>query len=70
MICPDCKNKTHVINSRSLYGGKARRRRYVCKECGKRFNTWEFYNDIKEMPQHIVLKAKKVALSIATGEKV
>lgn len=40
MICPYCNNsKCRVIDSRDV--GFTRRRRYFCKECGRRFTTTE-----------------------------
>ena len=44
MRCPYCnadKEMLHVIDSRTCEGGRAIRRRRVCKECKKRFTTYE-----------------------------
>ncbi|HET6252360.1 MAG TPA: transcriptional regulator NrdR [Tepidisphaeraceae bacterium] len=44
MRCPFCsadKEMLHVIDSRTCEGGRAIRRRRVCKECKKRFTTYE-----------------------------
>lgn len=44
MRCPFCnadKEMLHVIDSRTCEGGRAIRRRRVCKECNKRFTTYE-----------------------------
>jgi transcriptional repressor NrdR len=44
MRCPFCnadKEMLHVIDSRTCEGGRAIRRRRVCKECEKRFTTYE-----------------------------
>lgn len=41
MICPSCASyNTYVVDSREKEAG-VRRRRYVCLDCGKRFNTRE-----------------------------
>ena len=42
MKCPFCfKVDSEVLESRSVDGGKAIRRRRLCKKCGKRFTTHE-----------------------------
>ncbi|MDD5448346.1 MAG: transcriptional regulator NrdR [Actinomycetota bacterium] len=42
MKCPFCGNsKTKVIDSRSIDGGAAIRRRRRCSHCGSRFTTFE-----------------------------
>src|SRR2546421_5162415 len=44
MRCPFCnaeKEKLHVVDSRTCEGGRAIRRRRVCKGCKKRFTTYE-----------------------------
>ncbi|MDD5748686.1 MAG: transcriptional regulator NrdR [Actinomycetota bacterium] len=42
MKCPSCRsNKTKVIDSRSIEGGSAIRRRRLCEKCGTRFTTFE-----------------------------
>ena len=44
MRCPFCdaeKERLKVIDSRTCDAGKAIRRRRKCKECGKRFTTYE-----------------------------
>lgn len=44
MRCPYCsadKEMLHVVDSRTCEGGRAIRRRRVCKECKKRFTTYE-----------------------------
>ena len=44
MRCPFCnadKEMLHVIDSRTCEGGRAIRRRRVCKTCKKRFTTYE-----------------------------
>ena len=44
MTCPKCGSEnTGCIDSRS--GKRKRRRRYVCKNCGERFSTYEIYAD-------------------------
>ena len=42
MICPECENKTFVIDCKRR-GKKALYRRYECKGCKKRFSTLETY---------------------------
>ncbi|HYH61220.1 MAG TPA: ATP cone domain-containing protein [Solirubrobacterales bacterium] len=41
MICPDCNESTHVVESRSADEGAAVRRRRECTACGFRFTTFE-----------------------------
>jgi len=42
MKCPSCNSpKTKVIDSRSVDGGSAIRRRRLCEQCGTRFTTFE-----------------------------
>ena len=44
MRCPFCnaeKEMLHVVDSRTCEGGRAIRRRRVCKHCKKRFTTYE-----------------------------
>ena len=41
MICPDCSESTHVVESRSADSGAAVRRRRECTGCGLRFTTHE-----------------------------
>ncbi|MBR5877914.1 MAG: hypothetical protein IKY91_00070 [Akkermansia sp.] len=40
MLCPECKKKAIVIDSRKCPTGEVYRRR-VCKSCGHRFSTLE-----------------------------
>lgn len=48
MKCPNCNSsKTHVTDSRMV--GYARRRRYECLSCGRRFSTRELV--VKETTQ-------------------
>lgn len=42
MICPECENKTIIIDCKRR-GKKALYRRYECKGCHKRFSTVETY---------------------------
>lgn len=42
MICPECENKTVVVDCKRR-GKKALYRRYECKGCNKRFSTMETY---------------------------
>lgn len=41
MNCPACGAHTHVLETRSAEGGTAIRRRRCCKECGRRFTSFE-----------------------------
>ncbi|MCL5675390.1 MAG: transcriptional regulator NrdR [Candidatus Marsarchaeota archaeon] len=42
MRCPYCNSKdTDVVDSREVLDGKSIRRRRECRECGKRFTTYE-----------------------------
>ena len=44
MKCPYCKSyQVKIIESKSE--GETRRRRYHCFDCGRRFNTREYYAD-------------------------
>ena len=40
MVCPKCKTKTQVIDSRNR-GKQVIYRRRVCLNCGHKFSTWE-----------------------------
>ena len=42
MICPECENKTVIVDCKRR-GKKALYRRYECKGCKKRFSTMETY---------------------------
>ncbi len=47
MICPFCfEDDTSVIDSRPAEAGAAVRRRRCCAKCGKRFTTYERYEEI------------------------
>jgi transcriptional repressor NrdR len=57
MRCPFCnaeKEKLHVVDSRTCEGGRAIRRRRVCKSCKKRFTTYERV----EQPNRLVVIKK------------
>jgi transcriptional repressor NrdR len=57
MRCPFCnadKEMLHVIDSRTCEGGRAIRRRRVCKECEKRFTTYERI----EQPNRLIVVKK------------
>ncbi len=41
MNCPACGAETQVLETRSSEGGAAIRRRRSCKECGRRFTSFE-----------------------------
>ena len=41
MNCPACGAGTQVLETRSAEGGSAIRRRRRCKECGRRFTSFE-----------------------------
>jgi transcriptional repressor NrdR len=41
MNCPACGASTQVLETRSAEGGSAIRRRRRCKECGRRFTSFE-----------------------------
>jgi transcriptional repressor NrdR len=41
MNCPACGAETQVLETRSTEGGAAVRRRRACKECGRRFTSFE-----------------------------
>jgi transcriptional repressor NrdR len=41
MNCPACGADTQVLETRSAEGGSAIRRRRRCKECGRRFTSFE-----------------------------
>jgi len=50
MICPYCgEDNDHVVDSRSMGGGTAIRRRRECIKCGRRFTTYEHIDDIPLM---------------------
>lgn len=43
MQCPYCRSyQTYCNDSRNNADGNFRRRRYVCKDCGMKFLTYEF----------------------------
>lgn len=45
MVCPECgHNKSLVVDSRPCADGIRRRRE--CEQCGKRWSTYEFSNDM------------------------
>lgn len=50
MICPQCKEKTHVLETRVLKGHRkhALKRRRECLSCGHRYNTVEMDGDVFE----------------------
>ncbi|HWE01343.1 MAG TPA: transcriptional regulator NrdR [Tepidisphaeraceae bacterium] len=57
MRCPFCsadKEMLHVIDSRTCEGGRAIRRRRVCKDCKKRFTTYERV----EQPNRLIVVKK------------
>ena len=41
MICPECKGKTKVTDSRAHAEGALIKRRRLCLNCGLRFTTYE-----------------------------
>jgi transcriptional repressor NrdR len=41
MHCPSCSGETQVLETRSADGGVSVRRRRQCKDCGRRFTTFE-----------------------------
>jgi transcriptional repressor NrdR len=41
MDCPTCSAETRVLETRSADGGAALRRRRECRECGRRFTSFE-----------------------------
>jgi transcriptional repressor NrdR len=41
MDCPSCSAATRVLETRSAEGGAALRRRRECRECGRRFTSFE-----------------------------
>jgi len=48
LLCPFCHNdETRVLDSRQIEGGTAIRRRRECDVCGKRFTTYEKYEEIQ-----------------------
>ena len=54
MKCPFCKfDKDRVVDSRTSGGGYIIRRRRECRECGRRFTTYE---RIETMPLRVVKK--------------
>ncbi len=69
MLCPKCKSKTKVIDSR-LQSNQIVRRRRECPECNYRFTTWEspMNMDTREVllkkPQRELDKIKKQAQTI------
>ena len=47
MRCPYCAStRDHVVDSRSSKEGAAIRRRRECLECGKRFTTYEYVENV------------------------
>jgi transcriptional repressor NrdR len=41
VICPSCNSPTRTLETRSAEGGAAVRRRRECRECGRRFTSFE-----------------------------
>jgi transcriptional repressor NrdR len=41
MTCPSCGAATHILETRSAEAGAAIRRRRECKQCGRRFTSFE-----------------------------
>jgi transcriptional repressor NrdR len=41
MSCPHCGSQTQVLETRSAEGGAAVRRRRECRQCGRRFTSFE-----------------------------
>lgn len=60
MLCPKCKSKTAVIDSRPS-NGRIRRRR-ECKKQGHRFTTWETTSSkfVEEEDARMVAKLLKL----------
>ena len=56
MLCPYCKGKTEVVDSR-FKGDKIKRRR-ECVKCHYRFNTYELYADYLDYFKHLEGKKK------------
>lgn len=52
MQCPFCKKEdTKVVDSRTSEGGRVVRRRRECKDCGKRFTTYERCEGTNKQPE-------------------
>ena len=51
MQCPFCKDQRSdkVIDSRAAEGGKVIRRRRLCEACGKRFTTYERFEETSRL---------------------
>lgn len=41
MLCPSCNSAMRTLETRQAEGGAAVRRRRECRECGRRFTTFE-----------------------------
>ena len=66
MKCPFCSHRdSRVIDSRAVEEGCSIRRRRECPNCGKRFTTYEKYEERKQMRQYGQnKKIKEIADSI------
>ena len=69
MICPKCKSKSKVYNSRPTDDGTIRRNR-ECLKCSHRYATIEVSADIKKVVEtQVVAKPKKVAVTTKKRKK-
>ena len=69
MICPKCKSKSKVYNSRPTDDGTIRRNR-ECLKCSHRYATIEVSADIKKVVEtKVVAKPKKVAVTTKKRKK-
>ena len=66
MICPKCKKKTTVYNSRP-HGDTIRRHR-KCLSCDKKFATLEILEEVKQKPTSPP-KAKPTKRRVTAGRK-
>lgn len=72
MICPKCKSKSKVYNSRPTDDGTIRRNR-ECLKCSHRYATIEVSADIKKVvnlePQVVAKPAQPKKVAVTTKKK-
>ncbi len=75
MVCPNCgSNNTNIVDSREIEKGTKTRRKRVCQNCGKIFQTFEMIekNDLivrKSDGSKETFKKDKAVLSIMTAAR-
>jgi transcriptional regulator NrdR family protein len=68
VICPKCKSKSKVYNSRPTDDGTIRRNR-ECLKCSHRYATIEVLADIKKFETRVVAKPAQPKKVVVTTKK-